>query len=52
MSLFFVDSACDLALKKTKQMGVECICLPYILDGKSLSFSEEFDFEVTKRLRS
>ena len=45
MSLFFVDSGCDLDLEQIRAMGVECINLPYMLNENTFSISSGYDFD-------
>lgn len=45
MSLFFVDSNCDLNRDYIKKLGVECIDLPYSINDKTFPFDEEFDYK-------
>jgi len=46
MSLFFVDSSCDLDSQQIKSLGIECFNLPYVIDGKEKLIAD--DFEYTK----
>lgn len=45
MSLFFVDSNCDLDREYIKKLGVECINLPYSINDKKFSLEEDFDYK-------
>lgn len=45
MSLFFVDSGCDIAINHLNNLGIECIYLPYELEDRTLNFSENFDYQ-------
>lgn len=45
MSLFFVDSNCDLNKEYIKKLGVECISLPYSINDKKIEFDDEFDYK-------
>jgi DegV family protein with EDD domain len=44
MSLFFVDSSCDLDSQQIKSLGIECFNLPYVLDGELKTLDEDFEF--------
>ena len=45
MSLFFVDSNCDLDRDYIKKLGVECIDLSYSINDKVLPFNSDFDYK-------
>lgn len=45
MSLFFVDSNCDLDRDYIKKLGVECIDFPYSINDKVYEFNDEFDYK-------
>lgn len=45
MSLFFVDSNCDLDRDYIKKLGVECVDLPYSINDKKFAFDDEFDYK-------
>ena len=44
MSLFFVDSSCDLSNDQIKKLGIECIDLSYTINDKQYCQNEEFDY--------
>ena len=43
MSLFFVDSGCDLGFDTIKKLGIESINLPYSINDKQLEYSQDFE---------
>lgn len=45
MSLFFVDSSCDLSAQQIKSLGIECLNIPYEINEQSKEFDENFDFD-------
>ena len=45
MSLFFVDSSCDLDVQQIKNLGIECLKIPYEINDQSNSFDDNFDFD-------
>lgn len=45
MSLFFVDSNCDLEKDYIKKLGIECINLPYSINDKKLEFDDNYDYK-------
>lgn len=44
MSLFFVDSSCDLGHDQIKKLGIECIDLKYSINDKEFDIADDFDF--------
>ena len=44
MSLFFVDSSCDLDLQQIKSLGIECFQLPFVLNGEEGCVNPGFDY--------
>ena len=45
MSLFFVDSGCDLGFEQIKKLGVESLNLNYAINDKVFEFNSEFDYD-------
>ncbi|MBE5757528.1 MAG: DegV family EDD domain-containing protein [Clostridiales bacterium] len=45
MSLFFVDSSSELNKNDIKMLGIECIDMPYSLNDKKMTVSEECDYD-------
>ena len=45
MSLFFVDSNCDLEKDYIKKLGFECINLPYSINDMKLEFDYNYDYK-------
>jgi len=45
MSLFFVDSGCDLGKEYIKKLGVECVDMPYSINDKKFLLDETFDYK-------
>ncbi|MBE5736536.1 MAG: DegV family EDD domain-containing protein [Clostridiales bacterium] len=45
MSLFFVDSGCELDSTQIRNLGIECINLPYEINNEVKEFGENFDFD-------
>ena len=45
MSLFFVDSGCDLGFDQIKKLGIESINLNYTINDKEMEFNSEFDYD-------
>lgn len=45
MSLFFVDSNCDLDKDYIKKLGIECIDMSYSINDKIFNFDDEFDYK-------
>lgn len=43
MSLFFVNSACDLSMEIIKSLGIELINLPYSINDKRFQLGDDFD---------
>ena len=43
MSLFFVDSGCDLGFDTIKKLGIESINLPYSINDKQLEYTQDFE---------
>ncbi|MBQ7351708.1 MAG: DegV family EDD domain-containing protein, partial [Clostridia bacterium] len=44
MSLFFVDSSCDLGKSQIKKLGIECIDLSYSINDKIFCQDDEFEY--------
>ena len=44
MSLFFVDSSCDLDAQLIKNLGIECFSLPFKIEGEVKSITDDFDY--------
>jgi DegV family protein with EDD domain len=44
MSLFYVDSSCDLEPQQIKSLGIECFNLPYKIDGQTKTLDDDFDY--------
>ena len=44
MSLFYVDSSCDLDPKYIKNLGIECFDLRYKIDDQEKTITEDFDY--------
>ena len=45
MSLFFVDSSCDLDVQQIKSLGIECLNISYEINEQDKAFGEDFDFD-------
>lgn len=45
MSLFFVDSGCDLTQDQIKKLGIECVNIPYSINDNEYEYNEQFDFD-------
>ena len=48
MSLFFVDSNCDLGAEIIGKLSVECVTFPYSLDDESRTFDGDYDKLISK----
>ena len=44
MSLFFVDSSCELDPQQIKNLGIEIFNLPYSIDGQEKIITDDFDY--------
>ena len=44
MSLFFVDSSCDLDFQQIRKLGVESFDIPYSINDEEKSMSDDFDY--------
>lgn len=45
MSLFFVDSSCDLNVQQIKNLGIECLNIQYEINEQGKVFGEDFEFD-------
>lgn len=48
MSLFFVDSNCDLGAELIGKLSVECVTFPYTLDDEPKTFDGDYDKLISK----
>ena len=48
MSLFFVDSNCDLGAELIGKLSIECVTFPYSLDDENRTFDGDYDKLISK----